>query len=279
MKILTQLSGFTILVLITMTSCTKEEFDGVQDIEIYIDGVHYIEIYGIKSEVYDGKTISRYIYNRIGKIAERESFYAYDRYTYDNDGRLIKKESAWDPSVLFSLPLYRTELMTSDNSAITNQKVYKYDQDGKLLEIENYVKKEGDFVYSSMNSLEYNGNLIIRRNLHNKNGTITQFYTYEYDNIGNVEREKYYSYLFTESSEPKIINENSYKFDNRKNPFIIFEALGIPGLYTNTNNIIETNSIFPRIDKYSTSVTTYEYNQNNYPVKVISENDEYGYTY
>ena len=267
-----------------MISCTKEEFDDVQNIEFNFDGVHYIDIYAIKSAVYNGKTISRYIYNRIGRISERESRYSYDRYTYDNDGRLVKNESAIDlSSVLFSLPPYRTELMTSDNSAITNQKIYKYDQDGKLLEIKNYVKKESGLVYASMNSLEYNGNLIIRRNLHNKDGTITQFYTYEYDNIGNVKREEYYSYLFTESSEPKLISENSYKYDNRKNPFIIFEVLGIPGLYTNTNNRIETNSIFhgdvPGIDKYSTSVTTYEYNQNNYPVKVIRENDEYGYTY
>ncbi len=266
-----------------MTSCTKEEFDGVQDIEIYIDGVHYIEVYAIKSGVYGGKTISRYIYNRIGKIAENERRYSYDRYRYDNDGRLIKKESAWDPSVLFSLPPYRTELMTSDNSAITNQKIYKYDQDGKLIEIKNYYKKDGDFVYTSMNSLEYNGDLIVKRNLHNKDGTITRFYTYEYDNNGNVEREKYYSCLFTESFEPRIIIENSYKYDNRKNPLIIFEALGIPGLYTNTNNVIETNSILyeaPQgLDKYSTSKTTYEYNLRNYPVKVIRENDEYGYTY
>lgn len=264
-----------------MTSCTKEEFEVVQDIEIYIDGVHKIEIYAIKSEVYDGKTISRYIYNRIGKIAENERRYSYSKYSYDNDGRLIKRESAWDPLVLFSFP--KTELMTFQNCTITSYKIFKYDQEEKLIEIKNYYKKEGDFVYTSMNSLEYNGDLIVKRNLHNKDGTITRFYTYEYDNNGNVEREKYYSCLFTESFEPRIIIENSYKYDNKKNPIIIFKALSIPGLYSNTNNVIETNSILyeaPQgLDKYSTSKTTYEYNLRNYPVKVIKENDEYEYKY
>lgn len=134
-----------------------------------------------------------------------------------------------------------------------------------------------------MISLEYDGDLIVRWNLHNEEGTITKFYTYEYDNNGNVERGKHYSYLFIEGSEPRIISETSYKYDNKKNPFTIFKALGNPGLYTNTNNVIETNSILhedtPGIDKYSTSKTTYEYNQENYPVKVISENSEYEYRY
>ncbi|MCK4345866.1 MAG: hypothetical protein KAX05_11330 [Bacteroidales bacterium] len=281
MKTLTQLSGFAILVLITMTSCTKEEFDSVQNIEIYFDGVQNIEIYAIKSVVRGDKTILRYIYNRIGKIAENEGRYFYNRYSYDNNGRLIKQESAVDLSVLFSFP--KTELMTFQNCTITSYKIFKYDQEEKLIEIKNYYKKEGDFVYTSMNSLEYNGDLIVKRNLHNKDGTITQFYTYEYDNNGNVEREKYYSYLFTESSEPRLISENTFKYDNKKNPFIIFKELGIPGLYTNTNNRIETNSILyeyvPGIDKFSTSKIAYEYNQYDYPVKEISDNDEYEYKY
>jgi len=263
-----------VVMMVTCVSCEKEEFDGVQNIEIY----------AIRSEVNDGKTTTKFIYNSIGKIAEKEGLYFYNRYSYNNDGRLIKLESAMDPSMLSSsFHIERTELMTSQNCTITGYRIFKYDQAEKLIEIKNYFKKEGDFVYTSMNSLEYNGDLIVRRNLHNEEGTVTQFNTYEYDNNGNVEREKYYSYLFTEVSEPRIISETSYKYDNKKNPFTVFKALGNPGLYTNTNNIIETNSILhedvPGIDKYRTGKTTYEYNQENYPVKVISENSEYEYKY
>ena len=257
-----------------MTSCTKEEFDEIQNIENY----------SIRSEVNDGKTTSMYIYNSIGKIAENEGLYFYSRYLYDIDGRLIKRESAMDPSMLSSSShVEKTELMTSQNTTITNYQIFKYDQDEKLIEIKNYTKKNRDFVDASMRSFEYNGDLIVRRNLYNSEGTITTFNTYEYDNNGNVERKKYYSYLFTEGSEPRIISETSFKYDNKKNPFIIFKALGRPGLYTNTNNVIETNSIShvdtPGIDKYSTSKTTYEYNRKDYPVKVISENSEYEYKY
>ena len=262
--------------MVICISCTKEEFDGVQNIEIY----------AIRSVANDSKTTKMFIYNSIGKIAEEEGLYFYSRYLYDNDGHLIKLESAMDPSMLSSsssLYIEKTELMTSQNCTFTGHRIFKYDKDEKLIEIKNYFKKEGDFVYTSMISLEYDGDLIVRWNLHNEEGTITKFYTYEYDNNGNVERGKHYSYLFIEGSEPRIISETSYKYDNKKNPFTIFKALGNPGLYTNTNNVIETNSILhedtPGIDKYSTSKTTYEYNQENYPVKVISENSEYEYRY
>ena len=201
------------------------------------------------------------------------------------DGRLIKQESAMNPLILSStaIPLKKTALMTSRNCTISKYKIFKYDLDARLMEIRNYLKKDGDFVYISMRSFEYSGNLIVRRNLHNGEGAITHYITYEYDNKGNVKREKYYSYLFAEGSEPSIISETSFNYDNKKNPLAIFNALGIPGLYTNTNNVIETNSIShvdtPGIDKYSTTRTTYEYNWKNYPVKVISENSEYEYRY
>jgi hypothetical protein len=260
--------------MVTCISCEKEKIDGIQNIENH----------SIKSEVLDGKTTSRYIYNSIGKISEREGLYFYSRYLYDIDGRLIKRESAMDPSMLSSsLHVEKAELMTSQNCAISTCNIFKYDQEEKLIEIKNYTKKNGHFVDASMRSFKYNGDLIVRRNLYNSEGNITHFNTYEYDNNGNVERKKYYSYLFTEGPEPRIISETSYKYDNKKPPFIIFKALGNPGLYTNANNVIETNSIShvgtPGIDKYSTSKTAYEYNRKNYPVKVIGENSEYEYQY
>lgn len=273
MKTLTQFFGFVVLALATLTSCTKEDFVLNQNIDDY----------SIKSEVFDGNTISMYIYNSNSKIAEQEGRHFYSRYSYDHDGSLIKRESATDPSMLSSSIPIEGELMTSNNCTITSYQFFEYDQDEKLIEIKNYFKKDGDFAYTSMRSFEYIGDLIVRMNLHNEEGTITQYNTYEYDNSGNVERKKYYSHLFTTSPKPRFISETSYKYDNKKNPFVIFKALGNPGLYTNTNNVIETNSILheetPGIDKYSTSKTTYKYNWKGYPVKVFSGNSEYEYNY
>lgn len=265
---------FVCIILILIPSCNKDDFE---ENDFYNNDF-------IKSEVSNDKIISNYKYNDIGKIVETEGMYFYNRYLYDNDGKLISRETAADPSMFSSsLPIEKTELMTAENSSISNRQIFKYDENGNLLEIENYFKQKTEFELRSKQSFELINGKIVKRNLHNENGEITQFNVYEYDKNGNVKIEKYYSFLFSESTEPRLISENSFKYDNKKNPFIIFNELGNPGLYTNQNNIIETNTIRHEetlgFDKNSTSITSYEYNRNNYPIKVISGNSEYEYRY
>lgn len=236
----------------------------------------------IKSEITNSKIVSNYKYNDIGKIAEKEGTYFYSKYLYDNEDKLIKIETAADASMVSSsFPVEKTELMTAENCTITSYQVFTYDEN--LLEIENYFKMEDKFELRSKQSFEFVDGKIVKRNLYNENGEITKFNVYEYDKNGNVKNEKYYSYLFTESTQPKLISETSFKFDNKKNPFKIFNESGNPGLYTNSNNIIETNSILyeetPGIDKYSKSLTTYKYNKNQFPINVISEGSEFEYNY
>jgi hypothetical protein len=252
----------------------KDEFDENQ----------YANNYSIKSEVSNGKTISTYIYNNIGEISESEALYSYSRYSYDNEGRLVKRESVMDISLSSSISVEKTEFMTAENCTITNNQFFKYDNNDKLIEIENHSKKDnGEFVFTSKFSFEYDKENIIKRKLHNEEGIITQFDIYQYNGNGNLINKKHYSYLFSENSEPRITSETSYKYDTKKNPFVIFKELGNPGLFTNTNNVIESNSISyvltSGLTNYSTSRTTYEYNRNNYPVKAIGENSEYEYKY
>lgn len=274
MKQFIQYLSFASIALILFHSCDKDEFE-----ENDFNNNDFI-----KAEVSNDKIISNYKYNDIGKIAETEGMYFYNRYLYNNDGKLISRETAADPSMLSSsLPIEKTELMTAENSSISNRQIFKCDENGYLLEIESYFKKNDEFEFGSKRSFEFVNGKISKRNLHNEKGEITQFNVYEYDKNGNVKNEKYYSYLFSENTEPRLISENSFKYDNKKNPFIIFNALGNPGLYTNQNNVIETNTIrheeTPGFDKNSTSKTSYEYNRNNYPTKVIADNSEYEYKY
>jgi hypothetical protein len=60
------------------------------------------------------------------------------------------------------------------------------------------------------------------------------------------------------------------------NNSMIYNVLGRQGLYSNTNNTIETISILyeivPGIPKYSTSKTTFEYNIKGFPTREIAEN-------
>mgnify|MGYP000915475293 CR=1 FL=1 len=262
------------ITLILLQSCDKDEFE-----ENSFKSKDFI-----KSEVSNHKVISKYKYNDIGKIAETDGMYFYNKYFYNNDGKLTKRETAADPSMFSSsLPIEKTELMTAENSTISSRQIFKYNENGELSEIENYFKQDTEFELRSKQSFEFVNGKIAKRKLHNEKGEVTQFNVYEYDKNGNVKNEKYYSFLFSESTEPRLISENSFKYDNKKNPFIIFNQLGNPGLYTNQNNVIEVNTIrheeTPGLEKNSTSTTSYEYNRNNYPTKVITENSEYEYRY
>jgi hypothetical protein len=274
MKQLLKTISFATIILIFITSCDKEDFKegDFKDHDF------------IKSEVSNDNITSIYKYNAKGKIAETEGVYYYNKYVYDNDGLLISIETAVNPSLLSSsFSVDKTELMTEENSTISNRQIFKYDESGRLIEIENYTKTEGKFVLRSKQSFEFNFGKIVKSKLHNEDGEITQFTVYGYDQNGNVVNEKYYSQLFTESAQAILISEASYKFDNKNNPFKIFNALGQPALYTNSNNIIETNLIrheeVPGFEKYSNSITSYEYNRNNYPIRVVTENGEYDYRY
>jgi hypothetical protein len=261
--------GLLVIVLIIVSSCDKD--DNTDNF--------YNKNYSIKSIFDNEKTNAKFMYNGNGKITEYQSFYFCNKYTYDANDRLTKQEVAVDQDIASSsTPIAKSELMTSQNSTFTGYSIFEYNSSGKLVTQKNYFKKKDQFEYTSMNSLEYEGDKIVKRNLHNAQNVITQFYTYEYDKNLNVTKEMHYSFLL--GAEPKLVSEVSYKYDDKNNPFIIFKDLGQPGLYSNTNNIIETSSVLyenvPGIDKFSTSKTTYKYNDKSFPIRVDGA-EEYKY--
>lgn len=273
MSMKNNLFGWMIIGLSIITACSNDQEDNTM-----IRGND-----SIKSITSGGKTSSKFIYNNLGKIAEEQNLYFYKKHIYDGNGRLIKEEKAFDSAIYASTYQEKNELMTAENSTISGYSIFEYNQEAKLKTIKNYNKKNAVFEYSSMMSLEYDGANIAKRNLYNAENNITNLYAYEYDNSGNVIKEKYYSYLFIQGLKPKLISEVSYQYDDKNNPFKIYKDLGYPGLFTNTNNIIESNSTLyeevPGIDKYVTNKTTYEYNEKGFPVRIITKNSEHEYRY
>ena len=263
-------------------SCSKESNAPDTDIIYSTDNEH------IKSVSKNGIICQKYFYDDAGRIVEENSMYNFKKYLYDENGRLVKVESAFDRSLLSSYrPVeIRTEFMTSKNSAMDSYSLYVYDQDGRLSEIKTYFNETGkDFEYRSFQTFEYESSSIVKVNLFSfilePKGSLICFNVYTYDDRGNVINEKYYSTY--ERSEPELTSETSYKYDNYNNPFRIHSDLGYPGLWTNANNITETNLIrhyeVQGFDKYSTEKRSYEYNSNGYPVKAIFTNSEEEYQY
>ena len=237
----------------------------------------------IKSISTNGTVTHKYHYDFTGKIVEENCLLYFQKYIYGANNRLEKVESAFDRTMYSSTwheP--RTEFMTSQNSEVDNYSLYSYDKSGRLSKIEHYFNETGKrFEYRSMQTFEYNGTNIAKVNLHEPSGKITQYHVYTYDQNGNVAIDKYFTKIY--SSEGTLESETAYKYDNYKNPYRVFSMLGSPGLWSNTNNIIEVNTTryndVPGIDKFSKSTTTYEYNKDGYPIKEITENGEFEYYY
>ena len=263
------------VLVVLVFSCTKEGSD--LNNEYSTDNEH------IKSKSQCGNVVIKYLYDHTGKIVEENGGFSYQRYLYDKNDRLVKVESAWDMNSFSSSSFYvpfeqRTELMTSANATINHYKSYKYDKAGRLSKIENYFIKNGKkFELTSINSFEYEGELIFRENLCDEKGEIMQFYDYSYDENGNIIKEKNYICMFTGLSNPKLNYETTYKYDNYKNPFQILHILG-PKFYTSANNMIEMTRKFYD-SRIESSKQTFIYNTKGYPVKMTYDGGVEEYTY
>lgn len=281
MKKLMNLKSVSLLVsFVFMTlvfSCTKDSVRNADD--GYSTDNEHIKSISAKN----GAIVHQYHYDVAGRIVEENCLSYFQKYLYDENSRLIKVEAAFDETMYSSTFVEgRTEFMTSKNSEVKSYSLYKYDKMGRLTKTEHYFNMTGkEFELRSTRTFEYDGTNMVQVNLHNETGQITQYHVFTYDQNGNVTNDKYYSNLF--GATDKLVSENSYKYDNYKNPYRIFSMTGSPGMYTNVNNIIETSTTrheeVPGFDKYSTSTNSYQYNKNGYPVKVNENGNAFEYNY
>ena len=61
-----------------------------------------------------------------------------------------------------------------------------------------------------------------------------------------------------------------YEYDNKINPYRVFVCEGIPGKYTNSNNIVKetTVSYNGTSQSLNSTINEYTYNSLDYPVKI-----------
>ena len=262
--------------LLTVLSCNKEH-----DPEIF-----HTEGYLLRATLIQGEIVTINLYDNTQRISEVQTSLYCTKYTYNEKGYLIKRESAFDESVLFSSiaqPLNR-KLMTIADSEITSYNIYSYDRNNHLSSIENYFKKDGVYQLTSVNTFEYdtNGRIGKFNYIDPESDLVKQFVTYEYDSRGNVSKSKDFSLMNSEGT-PKLISESSFKYDNKNNPLRVFAQQALPGIYTNVNNIVETVSvsyeIVPGIAQNTISKSIYTYNSNGFPIKITTGNNSYEYRY
>ena len=275
LKSVSFLASFVFILL--MFSCTKE--DHIQnEYTILVNELGFsANNEHIKFVSTNGRIGQTYFYDNTGKIVQTGSGVFCTRYIYDENDRLVKKESTTDRSIFSSTyPAPKT-----DYDVINNYSLYEYDKMGRLSKIENYsnIETRKELELRSIQIFEYEGKNIVKVNLCDPTGHINQYYVYTYDSLGNITNEKNYICMFTGLSNPELNYEIIYKYDNYKNPFQILNILA-PVFYTGANNMIEmTTKWYISNPRTETAKQTFEYNAKGYPVKMTYDGgvEEYEY--
>jgi hypothetical protein len=249
-----------------LNGCTKEGFVSTQN--------EYLK--KVKNGDY---IIAQYTYNQDNLILEVNSTSFYRKFHYDNSNKLIKEEVAISPdSFSSSMPAGMThEFVDPDKTGISMYSIFEYNENGYLSRQLNYIPSNEQDELRSIRSFEYDSNNRISKVLlQDHNSVVTQFSTFNYDNIGNVIEENSYSYLFIPAgTDPTHLSKATFEYDSYLNPYSVFKLTGRPGINSNPNNIIKIKTFnlvhTPGIDDSYESETTYEYNSlTRYPVKVIN---------
>ncbi len=173
-------------------------------------------------------------------------------FTYNDKNQLIKS----------------TETYEKKGKEVTETTTYTYNPKGLLITVleDTDSKKPHKTIY------EYNDKNLMVKRIHDadtKNQTVD---TYEYDTNGQLKKRRYSS----GEDETVIV----YTFDTKKNPFSLLLPkefrLTNPKIWGDHNYLIETDN------EYYTNTSTYTYNDDGYPTKVIKEEhndkDEVKYT-
>jgi hypothetical protein len=255
--------SFILLLAGTFYSCQKEIFED----DMHTDDPRLVKIQTANIPFYE------YSYTSADMVIEERSTYNFINYSYNELAQIVTVDYNSDFDLLsedkkvLEKALNKKGLLNITDSESGGVLKYKYDNNGKL--------KSSHFFESSASSQEYSeftydDNSRIGRQTLFWDNKITGYIDYLFDRKGNLIIETLYS--TTSEGIPELSTTTEYEFDDYKNPFKSIYKLLIPGINTNTNNILkETYTIHFKpgegTDITQTSVNSYEYNNRGYPVR------------
>jgi len=261
---------FTMIVISSFFSCENQK----DDLE-YEDYQSNTLLRQIKASEEDMQVITYY---NTGNVFEHVQLFSYHKFLYNNQNQLTKIEIAlsFNPLSCAIIPGETFNEGDDPRLAPVNQIIdYNYLENGNIDIKVSYSAIDDMLVETYSSAYEYNNDKVVKINLFNPQGQLNQYYTYMYDEKGNVSQEEYY---FIQDGTDAILQSNTInEYDDKNNPFKVFAVEGTPGINTNMNNIIrQVTTYYYNGDETSYSrVYTYEYNDLGYPVK--ANNLEYIY--
>ena len=262
------MKNYTLLIIVVFlcfTTCKKED-----------KNENFCYSSSLISQVNSGDlAVHGLTYNSNCLIYESTEPFSYKKFSYDAQNLLKKVELAHSFSA-FSCAMSPGQSLESDprKVKISEYSEFEYDDALRLIKKSNYFINSGNSQLTSYQTYDYENNQIVKLRTFNPQGLLTQYLDYKYDNNGNITRDD----LYTNNLIIKLGQTIIYEFDNKNNPYQIFVSEGIPGLYTNKNNIIKETSIsyFGTTESRTTRQNVYEYNILDYPVKINGLDCKYG---
>lgn len=209
-------------------------------------------------------------------------------YHYDEENRVVKIDYSDNQHTSFEynasgnllriVEYYKNEVYTYDSLV--------YNADNRLVKVWSYeasqykkqgeVKLEGEFVLTGWQLLEYNTDGLVNKTVtYNADGAKDSYTEYEYDGAGNMVKESYHWANYEGEILENQCMAYTYKYDDRNN---IYKGLNIPVIWdkeTYVNNKTAVKREDYEHDEISEWANTYEYNEENYPVKVTFYDGDY----
>jgi len=215
-------------------------------------------------------------YNGSNLLSEDRTKFTYIKYNYNENNQLISSDFYVDPAMFSSSSSVienayaREEWISPDNTEKSLTQSFNYDTDGKLIK---QIYTRPSVSNSEYSEFMWNDGRISRRTMYYKD-EISGYIDYLYDDKGNLTKES--KYYVPSNGDTVLQTTTEYEYDNMKNPFRVFKRLINPGKYTNLNNIIKrTYTIHFEVDEWTQKIqvthNSYEYDDNDYPVKVNGE--------
>lgn len=214
-----------------------------------------------------------FIYNGANLVTAENSKYIFTLHRYNDNNQLLATDYYGDNALMSTdsltavRALNRKEWVTSANTPKGATLTYEYNVNGQL--------SGTTFSLPSGTNLEYteftydDNNRIGKQTLY-WGDKLSGYINFLYDANGNLIKET----LYTVSSKgiAELSTTTQFEFDNYQNPFRSFSRLVAPGINTNRNNItkeIVTIHFKPGQgpDLVQTSVFSYIYNSNGYPIR------------
>lgn len=260
---------FTLILIPLFTSCEKEKE------LLYEDYQSSTLIRQISASEEDMQVMTYY---STGYIFEHLQRFSYRKFLYNQQNQLMKIEIAltFNPLSCAIIPGTPFEDGGDPRKAKIGQYTeFEYSGEGIIKSKNSYFINDDTPQLMNYEEYEFNDDRVAKINVFNPQDQLTHYYTFLYDNNGNVQEEGYY-YL-QDGSDAILQTRILYEYDDMLNPLKVFAVEGTPGINTNQNNITRQTTInyYNDEEQSYTVENVYEYNDLSYPVKV--NNLEYIY--